>query len=62
MIFTEFNNMNFSLPTENGYFMYSKSGCKFCRMAFCDDSAHHIKNNHIKNNKHKNWRGEYKTI
>jgi glutaredoxin len=33
MIFTEFNNMNFSLPTENGYFMYSKSGCKFCRMA-----------------------------
>ena len=25
--------MNFSLPTENGYFMYSKSGCKFCRMA-----------------------------
>jgi glutaredoxin len=33
MIFTEFNNMNFSLPTKNGYFMYSKSGCKFCRMA-----------------------------
>lgn len=25
--------MNFSLPTENGYFMYSKSGCKFCKMA-----------------------------
>ena len=33
MFFTEFNNMNFSLPTENGYFMYSKSGCKYCRMA-----------------------------
>ena len=25
--------MNFSLPTKSGYFMYSKSGCKYCRMA-----------------------------
>jgi glutaredoxin len=25
--------MDFSLPTKSGYFMYSKSGCKFCRMA-----------------------------
>ena len=25
--------MDFYLPTKSGYFMYSKSGCKFCRMA-----------------------------
>ena len=33
MFSVEFNNMNFSLPTKSGYFMYSKSGCKFCKMA-----------------------------
>lgn len=33
MVYVKFNNMNFDLPTKKGYFMYSKSGCKFCRMA-----------------------------
>jgi glutaredoxin len=33
MVYVKFNNMNFYLPTKTGYFMYSKSGCKFCRMA-----------------------------
>ena len=33
MLSTKILNMEFPLPTKNGYFMYSKSNCKFCKMA-----------------------------
>jgi len=33
MISIEFNKMNFPLPIDKGYFMYSKSNCKFCKFA-----------------------------
>lgn len=33
MFSIEILNMDFHLPTKNGYFMYSKSNCKFCKMA-----------------------------